>query len=187
MADQEVDVEAVMVQRKKCKMRTVHDQIFTGKMDVYECPKPYVLIFNISTEQDHTVRMDVHKADLAAEMRLWLEGKQIKSPLVVIPQRVEDTMTRFVKFGKAPLQEDLIMWAASRAELIWAPEPMCIFGGIPVLDPVDVAKAAALAEEAAVKGACVRVCPVSALCLCASVGVSVSIFISTYTPIRSDY
>jgi calcium-binding protein CML len=149
--DEELEVEAVMVLRKKMKMRTVHDQIFVGKMDVYECPKPYVMIFNISTEHEHVVRMDVHKADLAREMRLWLEGKRIKSPLMVIPQRIEEVMTRFVKFGKAPLQEDLIMWAASRSELIWAPEPMCVFGGLPVPDPIDVAKEAAAAAEAAQK------------------------------------
>ena len=108
-----------MVLRKKLKLRTVHDQIFVGKIDVYECPKPYVLIFNVSTEHDHSVRMDIHKTDLAAEMRAWLEGKQIRNPLVVIPQRIEDVMTRFVKFGKAPQQEDLILWAASRSELMW--------------------------------------------------------------------
>lgn len=146
--EDEVEVEAVMVTKKKVKMRTVHGQIFVGKMDVYECPKPYVLIFNISTEHDHVVRMDVHKADLAREMRLWLEGKQIKSPLLVIPQRIEDVMTRFVKFGKAPLQEDLIMWTASRAELLWAPEPVCVFGGIPVPDPEEVAREAAAKKEA---------------------------------------
>jgi len=153
MADEEVEVEAVMVLRKVLKMRTVMGQIFQGKMDVYECPKPYVLILNISTEHEHTVRMDVHKQDLSREMRLWLEGKQIHNPLVVVPQRIEDAMTRFVKFGKAPLQEDLILWIASRSELVWSPEAECMFGGFPVPDPEDIAREA---REAAAKEQAIR-------------------------------
>ena len=153
MADEEVEVEAVMVLRKVLKMRTAMGQIFQGKMDVYECPKPYVLILNISTEHEHTVRMDVHKQDLSREMRLWLEGKQIHNPVVVVPQRIEDVMTRFVKFGKAPLQEDLILWIASRSELVWSPEPECVFGGFPVPDPEDIAREAqeAKAKEQALR------------------------------------
>ncbi len=144
-------MEAVMVLRKKMKMRTVHGQIFTGKMDVYECPKPYVIILNISTDHEHTVRMDVHKQDLSREMRLWLEGKQIHNPLIVVPDRINDVMSRFVKFGKPPLQEDLIMWVASRAELSWAPEAECLFGGFPVPDPDLIAQEARLAAVAAQK------------------------------------
>jgi len=155
MADEEIEVEAVMVLRKALKMRTVMGQIFQGKMDVYECPKPYVLILNISTEHEHSVRMDVHKQDLSREMRLWLEGKQIHNPLVVVPQRIEDAMTRFVKFGKAPLQEELILWIASRSELVWAPEAECMFGGFPVPDPEDIAREAreAAAKEQAIRDA----------------------------------
>jgi len=74
--------------------------------------------------------MDVHKEDLARELRLWLKGKMIRNSSIIIPKRIEDNMTRFVKFGKPPLQEDLIMWMLSRAELQWAPNAAFEFGGL---------------------------------------------------------
>ena len=136
MQEKEVEVEAVMVLKKKLKLRTVHSQIFMGSLDVYECPSPYVIIMNVSTEHEHSVRMDVYKEELAMELRLWLEGKVIRHPMLIVPQRIEEAMTKFVKFGKAPLQEDLLMWIASRTELMWAngddvPDSNIYFGGVP--------------------------------------------------------
>ena len=127
----EVEVEAVQVLHKKLKFRTVQGSIFPGTLDVYECEQPYVLICKVTTEHEHSLRMDVHKDDLAAELRQWLEGKVVRNPVAFPPKRIDEAIQRFVKFGKAPLQEDLIMWILSRSELQWAPEAAFTFGGLP--------------------------------------------------------
>jgi Ca2+-binding EF-hand superfamily protein len=131
---EELEVEAVQVLHKRLKFRTLQGAIFPGYLDVYECETPYVLICKVTTEHEHSVRMDVHKEDLASELRLWLEGKVVRNPAAFPPKRVEEAVQRFVKFGKPPLQEDLIMWILSRSELQWAPEPLFCFGGMRALD-----------------------------------------------------
>lgn len=89
---------------------------------------------NVNTDHGHLpVREDIHKQDLAHEMRAWLEGKEIRQAITVLTPRVHESMTRFIKFGKPPLQEDLIMWIASRCELRWSEghSSQLKFGGLP--------------------------------------------------------
>jgi len=124
-------VEAVQVLHRKLKFRTVQGSIFPGLLDVYESETPYVLICKVTTDHEHSQRMDVHKEDLASELRQWLEGKVVRNPVIFPPKRIDEAIQRFVKFGKPPLQEDLVMWILSRSELQWAPDPAFVFGGIP--------------------------------------------------------
>ena len=62
-------------------------------------------------------RMDVTRDDLALELRLWLGGKIVEHSCLPVTVRVEEGVSRFVKFGKAPLQSDLILWLLSRSQL----------------------------------------------------------------------
>lgn len=128
------EIETVLVLTKKLKLRTVAGQLISGYMKVFECETPYVIIILVDTEHGQSLRMDVHKEDLALELRSWLEGKSIRNPAVLIPVRIEDAINRFVKFGKTPLQEDLIMWMLSRGELYLGNNPELVFGG-KVVDP----------------------------------------------------
>ena len=125
----EQEVETVLVLTKKLKLRTVSGQLIGGFIKVFECENPYVIVLLIDTEYGQSLRMDVHKEDLAAELRQWLEGKHVRNPAVLIPVRIDDAINRFVKFGKTPLQEDLIMWLLSRSELYLTNNPYIIFGG----------------------------------------------------------
>ena len=130
---EEVEVDALLIyQKKQTKLRTVEGSILLFNVDVYETATPYVMIFVIKTQQEHVmVRMDVHKEDLARELRLWLEGKMIRSPAVIISSRIEGLMQGFVNFGKTPKQEDLILWILSRSELLWGRHSKLSFGGLP--------------------------------------------------------
>jgi hypothetical protein len=128
----EHEIETTMVLTKKLKLRTMSGELIAGFMKVFESEVPYVIVILMDTEYGHSLRMDVHKEYLAQELRLWLEGKQIRNPTVLIPLRIEDAISRFVKFGKTPLQEDLIMWLLSRSELFLGNEPELVFGGKPV-------------------------------------------------------
>ena len=49
--------------------------MFRGTLECYECSEPYVIITTVRTEHGHTARTDIHKSDLAREMKEWLEGK----------------------------------------------------------------------------------------------------------------
>lgn len=109
----------------------MHGQLFRGTLECYECSEPYVIIVTVSTEHGHTARTDIHKSDLASEMKQWLEGKSLTQPMHIVPSRIEDAMNKFIKFGKPPLQEDLLLWVASRCELMWSPETSLKFGGFP--------------------------------------------------------
>jgi len=125
----EREVDTVLIIAKKLKLRTVTGVLFTGYLKVYECENPYVLILLIDTEDGISLRMDIHKEHLASELRLWLEGKRIRYPAVLVPIRIEDAINRFVKFGKTPLQEDLILWLLSRSEIYLGDEHELVFGG----------------------------------------------------------
>ena len=109
-----------------------HGQIFRGTLECFECAEPYVIIVMVKTEHGHEARTDVHKSDLAVEMREWLEGKQMKQPMHIIPPRIEESINKFIKYGKPPLQEDLLVWIASRCELRWSPETELRYGGFPL-------------------------------------------------------
>ena len=88
-----------------------------------------MIIVTVSTEHGHSARTDIHKSDLASEMKEWLEGKSLTQPMHIVPSRIEDAMNKFIKFGKPPLQEDLLLWVASRCELRWSPDTSFKFGG----------------------------------------------------------
>lgn len=130
--DDEIEVDAQLVYRKPAaKLRTVDGSIVMFHVDVYETETPYVMIFVLKINEHSMVRMDVHKPDLARELRLWLEGKIIRNPAVVLSQRIEGLMQRFVNHGTTPKQEDLIMWILSRSELLFGRHSKLNFGGLP--------------------------------------------------------
>jgi len=125
----EQDVDAVLILDRKLKLRSITGQLFPGEVLAYEVLHPYCLILTVSTQHEHSIRCDIHKEMLARELRLWLDGKLINSPVLIIPQRIEDAVDKFVKFGKPPMQEDLIMWILSRCELSWGTNANILFGG----------------------------------------------------------
>jgi len=126
----EIEVDTIQIFREKQqKLRTVDGIILLFYIDVYESETPYVMIFLIKTAQNHSVRMDIQKDQLAKELRLWLEGKIIRNPAVVASPRIERLMQQFIKFGHTPKQEDLIMWILSRSELYWRSNTSIVFGG----------------------------------------------------------
>ena len=75
--------------------------------------------------------MDVSKEDLAMELRQWLGGKVVQYSCIPASERIEGSVSRFVKFGKPPLQSDLILWLLSRSQLHITSEGQAelIFGG----------------------------------------------------------
>jgi Ca2+-binding EF-hand superfamily protein len=113
----ELEVDTVLVLKKRMKFRLTNGELTSGELRVYECEEPYVLVFIINLETNEEVRADVFKDELAKELRAWLEGKYIRHPAILVPSRIDDTITRFVKFAKTPKQEDLLMWMLSRSEL----------------------------------------------------------------------
>jgi hypothetical protein len=131
IASDEVEVETTQIfKERKLQLRTVDGTVLHFFIDVFESESPYVMIFIIQTAERHSIRMDVQKADLAKELRLWLEGKIIRDASLLVPKRVEGAMQQFIKYGKTPKQEDLIMWILSRTELIWGNNPCISFGGL---------------------------------------------------------
>lgn len=128
-AETEAEVETVLVLTKRLKLRTITGQITIGDLEVYECENPYLLIFLLTTEYYDGIRMDVHKDDLAKELRHWLQGKNIFNPVLFVPLKIDEAINNFVKFGKTPKQEDMIMWILSRSELYLGSESELVFGG----------------------------------------------------------
>jgi hypothetical protein len=132
--DQYLEVDAALIfSKRNTKLRTVDGSILLFNVDVYECEAPYVMIFIVKTGHDHAMaKMDVRKEDLARELRLWLEGKLVRNPAMVVSSRIESLMQGFVNFGKTPKQEDLISWVLSRSELFWGNRHATMaFGGLP--------------------------------------------------------
>jgi len=74
-------------------------------------------------------KVKVTKDDLAKELRRWLDGYMIRNPCVLIPKRIDEVITKFVKFGKPPPQEDLLVWILSRTELRTGDNSEIKFGG----------------------------------------------------------
>ena len=127
--DEEIEVEAVQVMKKSLKLRTVsdiwseagralltlpflffafqvHGQLFRGTLECYECSEPYVIIVTVSTEHGHTARTDIHKSDLASEMKQWLEGKSLTQPMHIVPSRIEDAMNK-IALALGPTKHDV--------------------------------------------------------------------------------
>jgi hypothetical protein len=112
----------------------VHGSLFLAQLLVYEVMTPYCLIITCSTPSNndypgHTLRIDVLKDDLGKELKLWLDGKIIRHPSVLTTQRIDETISKFIRLGKPPIQEDLIMWILSRTELVWGEHAEMLFGG----------------------------------------------------------
>lgn len=132
----ELEVDTVLVLKKRMKFRLTNGELTSGELRVYECEEPYVLVFIIYLETNEEVRTDIFKDELAKELRSWLEGKYIRYPAILVPSRIDETITRFVKFAKTPKQEDLIMWMLSRSELYPKSseenELELVFGGKPL-------------------------------------------------------
>jgi hypothetical protein len=126
----EIEVEAAVVLRKRMKLRSTDAVAFTGAVSVFECERPYCIILHILNETlgEKACRMDVFREDLARELRQWLEGKVIHHPAIIASQHINDVISKFVKFGKTPLQSDLIMWIISRSEITWGASPSLVFG-----------------------------------------------------------
>lgn len=127
---EEVEVEtAHILKGKQLKLRTDVGISVMYSLDVFECESPYVMIFVLQAEGRET-RMDVHKADLAKELHEWFEGKTVRNSSLEVSSRVGNAMQQFVKFGKTPRQEDLIMWILSRSELCWDSQRSLTLGGM---------------------------------------------------------
>lgn len=126
---EEEEAEASIVLRKRMKLRSTNGSLFPATISVFECESPYCIIVHIMTDHDHSVRMDVFRDDLARELKAWLDGKFIRNPAIVIPPRIEEEISQFVRLGKTPVQADLIMWILSRSEVTWGASPCLIFGG----------------------------------------------------------
>lgn len=140
IAPDEVEVETTQIfNQRKLELRTVDGSVLLFFLDVFESESPYVMIFIVQTAERHSIRMDIHKGDLARELRLWLEGKIIRDASLVVPKRVEGAMQQFIKFGKTPKQEDLIMWILSRTELIWTNQRRISFGGLDAITEANSA------------------------------------------------
>jgi hypothetical protein len=133
----EIEIEAVLVLSKKIKLRSVTGTIVNTAMQVFECENPYVLMILIETLDGQNARMDVQKQDLACELRRWLEGKSLRYPSVMLPIRIEEAINRFVRFGKTPLQDDLILWLLSRSELYLGNTNQLVFGSNTVIELDD--------------------------------------------------
>lgn len=123
-----VEVDATLVLNKRLQLRSVVGDLFFAQVNVFECNHPYVLVFSI-TATNISVRMDVQKDDLAHELKAWLEGKKIFNPALFASPKLEEKITKFVKFGKPPSQEDLFTWILSRSEIRWGDEADISFGG----------------------------------------------------------
>ena len=126
----EVEVETSQILKgRRLKLRTVDRAVLPIVLNVFECESPYVMIFIISISETYSLRMDIQKGDLARELGLWLEGKNLENPAFVTSSQGERLMQQFIKFGKAPSQEDLILWILSRSELDLGRVDCMRFGG----------------------------------------------------------
>lgn len=126
----EIEVETSQIMKgRRIKLRTNDRAVLPVVLNVFECESPYVMIFIISISETYSLRMDVQKGDLARELGLWLEGKNLENPAFVTSSQGERLMQQFIKFGKAPSQEDLILWILSRSELDLGRIDCMRFGG----------------------------------------------------------
>ena len=114
----EVEVEtAQILKRKRLRLLTVGRSVLPIDLNVFESESPYVMIFIICMSETRSIRMDVQQDDLARELGLWLEGVTLENPAFVTSPRVESIMQQFIKYGKTPAQEDLILWILTRSVL----------------------------------------------------------------------
>ncbi len=130
-SNDEGEIDAILILQKKMKLRSAQGNLFPAEVTVYEVIAPYSLLLVVSTQHVQQIRADITKDMIARELRAWLDGKNISNPLILIPNRIEEAITKYIKFGTPPVQEDLIMWLLSRSELALGPNAKLIFGGAP--------------------------------------------------------
>lgn len=143
--NEEGEIDALLILQKKMKLRSTQGNLFPAEVTVYEIIAPYSLLLVVSTQHIQQIRADITKDMIARELRAWLDGKNISNPLLLIPNRIEEAITKYIKFGTPPVQEDLMMWLLSRSELALGPNAQLIFGGAPspftkteTIEPVHV-------------------------------------------------
>lgn len=114
------------------KIRTMYGALINMNLTAYESPAPYRLLLVLEQSKDFLqlpFKVKVTKDELARELRRWLDGHMIRNPCVLIPKRIDESITNFVKFGKPPPQEDLLVWILSRTELRTGQDSEIKFGG----------------------------------------------------------
>eukprot|EP01041_Mallomonas_annulata_P007509 gene7509-15367_t len=121
-------MEPQLILKKRCKLRSTSGHIISFTIQVLEFDNPYTLIVGLKSES--IFQMKITNDSLASEMKAWLEGKRIENPALVLPNKIEEIMMTFVKFGKPPSQQDLIAWILSRSEILWTQRPKIVFGGL---------------------------------------------------------
>lgn len=138
--DYTIEVDANLVSSQSLILRDISNDSFHAKVNIYECAKPcYVLVFLINKEDHSSLRMDIHKHDLAAEIRRWLEGSNALTALLPSSKRLDENMMKFVKFGNPPEPNILHKWILSRSELSWTKAKLC-FGGMALFDDEEAVK-----------------------------------------------
>lgn len=96
----EIEVETIQIFKDmRQKLRTVDGVVLLLYIDVFESETPYVMIFIIKTPQNHSIRMDIQKDQLARELRLWLEGKMVRNPSIAASPRIESKFLIELKFN----------------------------------------------------------------------------------------
>ena len=114
------------------KIRTMYGALINMNLTAYESPAPYRLLLVLEQAKEFLqlpFKVKVTKDELARELRRWLDGHMIRNPCVLIPKRIDESVTKFVKFGKPPPQEDLLVWILSRTELRTGDDSEIKFGG----------------------------------------------------------
>ena len=123
-----MEQEPVLIFKKRLSLRAISGQVIQFILHAIEYENPYYILFGLKSEK--MLQMSVSNDDLAVELKLWLQGKRIWHPAILIPPRVEEEMMNFLKFGHAPSQKDLIFWILSRSEIDLDFDPQIKFGGI---------------------------------------------------------
>jgi Ca2+-binding EF-hand superfamily protein len=111
------------------RVRSRTGDYILGTVQGLEVEVPYALFVVLWLSEEVQVRLDVVPERLAEEFRRWLEGQQVNNPCYVgtLPSTTA-AIERYIKFGKAPSQEDLILWILSRAELDLSDRPSLRWG-----------------------------------------------------------
>lgn len=110
-------VDVTLIVKKSVKLRTQTGNFIFGNVHVFESDSPYALIFMISYEENSCLRMDAGKADIAMQLKKWMDGEYVKNPCVVISSEIEEAIIKYVKFNSPPKPSDLVMWILSRTEI----------------------------------------------------------------------
>lgn len=123
--------EPQLILKKRLKLQWATGEPLVATLHGLEYPKPYTLSLLLMGER--TSRIDVLKQELANELTAWLSGVKLKGqPALVIPNRIEEEMLNFIKFGRPPNQRHIYLWILSRTVITWEEETgmRLMFGGV---------------------------------------------------------